>query len=155
MFHSTKRSITSTDGEGGSSPITLRSLVSFAKLPSPTDGPKLSRAAAGSAGCGQGATDTTGQSEGNASSLCPGGPGSLPSVLSCKWLLWVLHRSLHGLGTQPATRSLQTNKLLTDNKLPSMPLLAGTGNPENHGRNHFTEKPSCFKRADPDRGTVS
>ena len=44
----------------------------FRQASQPTDGPKPSQAAAGSAGCGQDATDTTGQSEGNASSLCPG-----------------------------------------------------------------------------------
>lgn len=58
-------------------------------------------------------------------------------------------------GWELSLQPLLTDKLLIDDKLSSMPLLAGTGNPENHGRNHFTEKPSCFKRADPDRGTVS
>ena len=35
----------------GASPLTLFSTESLAKLPSPADGPKPSRAAAGSAGC--------------------------------------------------------------------------------------------------------
>ena len=82
----------------------------------------------------------------------PGCLGSLPSVLSCNGCSGCFIGPSTGweLSLPPAPYR-QTNSLQTTNCC----LLAGTGNPENHGRNHFTEKPSCFTRADPDKGTVS
>ena len=139
VFHPTKRSITSADGEEGSSPLTLFSVESLAKLPSPADGPKPSCAVAGSAGYDK------------APQIQQVRVKEMPA--RCAWVPAIIPL---GVFLQAAVLGASTGwelslPLLVTDKLWSTPLLAGTDDPENHGRNHFTEKPSCFTRADPDR----
>ena len=147
MFHSTKRSITSTDGEEGSSPLTLFSVESLAKIPSPADGPKPSCAVAGSAGY-----DKAPQIQQVRVKEMPARCARVPAIIPLGAFLQ--SAVLGALSFLPRVGNSACHPLVTD-KLSSTPLHAGTDDPENHGRNHFTEKTSCFTRADPDRGTVS
>lgn len=106
MFHSTKRSSTLTDGEEGSSYFTLFSMESLANASQPLRRLQAFLCSGRIPRVWQGTINTRDQSETNSNSLLP---GSIPSVLSCNLVLWVLCHFFHRLVSLPATFPYRQN----------------------------------------------
>ena len=111
MFHSTKRAITSTDGEGRSSPVTLCSMESSAKLPSPQTAPSLPRQQQGLQG-----VDKTPQTQQVRVKEMPARCARVPGITPLGTFLQVA--ALGASSVPPRAGNSACHPLLTDRQTP-------------------------------------